>query len=484
MINIINMMKQSKHLNNNFFNLIIISGIVFPLLYLLLIWLSYTRPTGDDYCAAAIFSKYGYINGIIDTYLTNTPFISALIGGIGAGALLAIFGLQGIKIQAIFIFLIVLLAPIFLYKWKFSTVEQSESFSVGSLLIGPILIIGAIYSPITPPGGLIIEFFTWIISSMRLLGPLAGILLVVALINSYKFSLTRFLSIAFLAFWAASGYIETLVNLTGVVLFLVFNNIISRKKQSLAKRTQTYFSFLAALILTITLLAAYLSGSVMNRVQRLRPEIVPDSFFWTTFQLISQSLNKPLETLYQSLSVWLLLPFIGGVILNIYFFSKKELVPIIFSNKFCIFTFIWTGLTFEIIFMSQIFGGYSAWWHYTESSLLLSLFSLSLGGVVGINLVNYFQDKLNNQPKNSFFIKVILALLVISLPILIVFRFYSPYTALKARAVSWDSGEYTMIADLADEKIPWVQQCIKEISKNSPIKNDLSIKVGGSKLSE
>ena len=68
------------------------------------------------------------------------------------------------------------------------------------------------------------------------------------------------------------------------------------------------------------------------------------------------------------------------------------------------------------------------------------------------------------------------------MPIILVIRFNNSFEALKTRAINWDNGIYTMYAELADENVPWVKNCIAELSNNSLIKNELSIEVGGNKL--
>jgi hypothetical protein len=465
-------------------NIVILSGLLLSVFFLFL-WLGHSRPTGDDYCAAAYYVNYGYIGGVLNIYMVDTPFLSGVIPWIATGAGLDILGLPAIWVQGILSLFIIFIVSLILYKT--STGSTHNPFTPVSLLIAPIWIIGAVGSPLAPPGGFVIAFFTWVTVGMKFWGVLAGVLITVLISNYRNFTLTNTLFISALAFFAGSGFIETTVNLVGIsiiVAIAVVRSILNPKNSSpniqayVSLWRQIKFGFLAISILLVTIILVIISGGANKRVVTNSTLFFSDGTLPSLiYRLFHNSFELVPALIFKSMTLWLLIPLVGGLILNSFFIQKRISGQTLFSLAYTLAIILWTFLSFYLTLILESIG-YSAWWHYAQISLLLNLSVISIGGLLASHSWPLLSSSILRE-RCDMFVSIGVGLLALLMPYFLYVHFNEVFGNLKLRAAQWDQGKYVSISELANEDIVWVQECIKQMSPKSPLRSQLSNRVGG-----
>lgn len=406
------------------------------------------RPTGDDYCAAAINAKSGFIAGIFEIF-ANTPFpvgviLASLQGSLGANHLGS-----GTVVLALGLAIFVLVTSIYCGYTLFK--ENVNRYIFGGLLALGIWISFASLNSFTPQGGLVISG-GWVASAFHFL-PLIAIIGVVSSLNNlmgYRKGKTAFILFSFVA--CSSGNIGWSIYIFCLICLLLATVF---PKSSNTKIVVGFISLGMAMSAAIGALA-FISGAVASRSDQAG--IAKTGLFFNLLELLQNPgwvSNHYLIALGQLLQPTTILI---GLSLGIFFsFSCTKYLaskpglgrPLTVFTLLAIFSplivVIWEGISYE------------GWWHFPSLSVFVFVTFFLLGAITTLKIGLQTGEK----------ISLVITIILLCVPIYVFTKYGLPnLTSLQQRAVSWDSGIVSPVAYLADRGVPWVDECFSTVMQH------------------
>lgn len=417
------------------------SSVLFSYLSLSTLTSLSARPTGDDYCAAAINAKSGFVAGILEIF-ANTPFPVGVI-------LVAIQGSLGSKnlgwgtvVLALGIAIFVLVTSIYCGYSFFK--ENVNRYILGGILALGIWITFASLNSFTPQGGLVLAG-GWVASAFHFLPLIAIIGVVSSLISLMRYRKGKTAFILFSLVACSSGNIGWSIYFFCLIVLLFATAV---PKSSNKKLVVGFISLGMAMSAAIGALA-FISGAVASRsdqagiaktglILNLVELIQNPAWVFSHYLIALGQLLQP-TTILTGLSLGIIVSFSCTKYLSLKPGLGRPLTVFSFLAIFSpLIVVIWEGISYE------------GWWHFPSLSVFVFVTFFLLGAISTLKFGLQTGQK----------ISLVITIFLLSVPIYVFTKYGLPnLTSLQQRAVSWDSGTVSPVAYLADRGVPWVDEC-------------------------